>query len=83
MKGSVIRVNQQYNNLNAKKKKYWLIPVCVFLMMILAPLINITLKLLNFNSSISGSISTVIYVICGLLFIPSIIIAVILSHKDN
>lgn len=74
---------QQVVNKPIKKKKYWLIPVFIFIAMILAPTINITLRLVGVGSSIIGSISTIIYVLCGLAFIPSIIFAIVLSCKNK
>lgn len=84
---SIQQINQNIQqpavNKPTKKKKYWLIPIYVFLAMILAPIINITLRLLGVSSSIIGSISTIIYVVCGLAFIPSIIVAIVLSNKNK
>ena len=76
-------IQQPVVNKPIKKKKYWLIPLYVFLAMILAPIINITLRLVGVSSSIIGSISTIIYVLCGLAFIPSIIVAIVLSCKNK
>lgn len=73
-------MNQVQNN---KKKKYWLIPFFVFLTMILVPILNITLRLVDVESSIIASFSSVIYVICGIAFIPSVIIAIVLSCKKK
>ena len=87
----IVNNNQQLNtniqpsveNKKVRKKKYWLIPILVFVLMILAPIINITLRLVGVDSSIIGSISTIIYVLCGLAFIPSIIVAIVLSSKNK
>ena len=76
--------NQQLNqNKNTKKKKYWLIPVLVFVAMIVFPVISNTLRIVGINISIISTISTLIYVICGLAFIPSIIVAIVLSNKNK
>ena len=75
---------QQLNkNQNKKKKKYWLIPVLVFVAMIVFPVISNTLRIVGINISIISTISTLIYVICGLAFIPSIIVAIVLSSKNK
>lgn len=75
---------QQLNkNQNKKKKKYWLIPVLVFVAMIVFPVISNTLRIVGINISIISTISTLIYVICGLAFIPSIIVAIVLSNKNK
>ena len=81
--------NGRFNNQQAieskknKKKKYWLIPLYVFLTMILAPIINITLRLVGIESSVIGSITTIIYILCGFAFIPSIIVAIVLSYRKK
>lgn len=83
--------NNQFNsniqklnvNKNKKKKKYWLIPVLVFIAMVVFPVISNTLRIVGINISIISTISTLIYVICGLAFIPSIIVAIVLSNKNK
>ena len=78
---SIQQINQNIQqpvvNKPTKKKKYWLMPIYVFLAMILAPIMNLTLRLVGFDSSIIASISTIIYVLCGFAFIPSIIVAIV------
>jgi len=73
-------MNQEQNN---KKKKYWLIPVFIFLAMILAQIVNITLRLVGVESPIISSFLSVMYVVCGIAFIPSVVVAIVLSCKNK
>lgn len=76
-----------------KKKKYWLIPLIVFAAMIISIfifIIPIILKL-AFNVDISNNVFfmlirlLVMFILglCGVGFIPSIIIAIILSTQNK
>lgn len=85
-------MNQEQNNINTKdsvvnksikNKKYWLIPLYVFLAMFLTPIIDLTLRLFGLKSVVINSISAIIIVLCGFAFIPSIIVAIILSCKNT
>ncbi len=76
-------ITQLIDNKKKKKKKYWLIPVLVFIAMIVFPVFSNTLRIVGVESSIISSISTLIYVLCGFAFIPSIIIAIILSCRKK
>lgn len=73
----------QTKNQSVKKKKYWLIPIYVFLVAVLAPVINVALRLLGIESTIISTIATMIYVIGGFTFIPSIIVAIVLGSKNK
>lgn len=76
-------ITQLVDSKKKKKKKYWLIPVSVFVAMIVFPVFSITLRIVGVESSIISSISTLIYVLCGFAFIPSVIVAIVLSCRKK
>ena len=76
-----------------KNKKYWLIPIIVFLIMILslgiAMLPSILEIIFNIDSLNNGFLTIIrmlmIFItgLCGLGFIPSIIVAIVLTKQNK
>lgn len=76
-----------------KKKKYWLIPIIVFAVMVLSIVIAIIPLILNlaFNIDIANNgFFTLIKILmifiaglCGIGFLPSIIVAIVLSSQNK
>lgn len=66
---------------NKKKKKYWLIPVFVFVLMLGSNLIRSVLSLFEVKSGFFDALFGTMSLICGFAVIPTVILAVVLSLK--
>lgn len=66
-----------------KKKKYWLIPIYVFLIMFFSMLIPAILSLFEIKIPFISNVLNVVGILCGIGFFPSIIIAIALSVKNK
>ena len=80
--------NNTINNTPVKKKKYWLIPVCDGIVGLVSLIINIIVVVIRAGGSdinillrILGLIAPFALGMSFLLFIPSIILAVVLQKK--
>ncbi len=88
--------NEQITNQEikpVKKKKYWLIPIIVFAVMVLSIIIAIIPVILKlaFNVDIANNgfftlirmLMIFIAGLCGIGFLPSIIVAIVLSSQNK
>ena len=82
--------NQQTSKQLPKKKKYWLIPVGLFLIGFFSSIATTVFKLLSYNESdvnvyMKGisSLFSILSVISWFLVVPGIIVAIILSVQKN
>ena len=73
----------QYSVIKKKEEKYWLIPVLVFVTMIVSKIIQFVLVMFEFKSDFANTLFNMIFLICGFAVIPSIILAIVLSVKNN
>lgn len=80
----VQNTNQNINVQNQQKKpKYWLIPVLVFLFGVISKIIELTLKIIEFNSNFVSVFFSTVFIICMLAFWPCVILAAVLYGKKK
>lgn len=70
---------QQPQNYKNRKKKYWLIPLFTFVIMIVSKIIEFVLLISGIKSQFANTFLNIIFIICGFAVVPTIIVAVILG----
>lgn len=77
-------LNGEKINNSSKRKKYWLIPVSLFLGSIFLSIVEGVFSVyINDETSIITNLLLIISIICMLLVIPSIFLVIILYNKNN